>query len=108
MSPFLAHLIGDFIIQNHWMASHKKEKSWVTLVHVLAYLLPFLLTGLNWWQISLIGLTHFLQDRSTFVDWFVRTWKKIPDGQQGIIPLIVDQVFHLIMIQIAIWLGMIL
>jgi hypothetical protein len=108
MHPFLAHMIGDFLIQNEWMASHKKNNSWVAFVHVVAYLLPFLLTGLLWWQIVLIGLTHFLQDRSSFVDWFVRTWKRIPSGEGGIIPLIVDQVFHLIMIQIAIWLGMIL
>ena len=103
MHPFLAHLVGDFIIQNEWMASHKKSSSFVALVHVLAYLIPFVFTGLVWWQIVLIGCTHFLQDRSTFVDWFVHTWKRVPAGSEGVIPLVVDQVFHLVIIQLIMW-----
>ena len=105
MHPFLAHLIGDFIIQTDWMAKNKKHSSFAALVHVLAYLLPFIFTGLAWWQMLLIGVTHFAQDRSSFVAWWMRVWKKVPDENWGIIPLSVDQVFHLLIIQIVIWLG---
>ncbi len=44
MSPLVAHLVGDFILQNEWMASNKKHRSFACLVHVLVYLLPFLLS----------------------------------------------------------------
>lgn len=101
MHPFLAHLIGDFLIQNDWMAKYKKEKGFVTFIHVCSYLIPFLFTDLVWWQLALIGITHFAQDRSSFVEWWIRVWKKIPDGGRGVIPLIVDQVFHLLIIQIV-------
>ena len=105
MHPFLAHLIGDFLIQNDWMASNKKNNSFVAFVHVLTYLIPFVFTGLQWWQIALIGVTHFAQDSSSFVDWFIRVWKKIPEGERGVMPLAVDQVFHLVIIQLVMWIA---
>jgi hypothetical protein len=49
MNVFVAHLVGDFILQNEWMAGDKKRNSVASLVHVLVYLLPFLLTNLAWW-----------------------------------------------------------
>ena len=101
MHPFLAHLIGDFLIQNDWMASHKKHSSFAAFVHMISYLIPFLFTELLWWQIALIGVTHFAQDRSQFVTWWVKTWKKIPDKSEGVVPLFVDQVFHLLIIQLV-------
>ena len=67
-----AHLIGDYILQTDFMATGKKKKSWICLVHILTYLIPFLFTPLVWWQIALIGLQHFLQDRWNFVTWFMR------------------------------------
>lgn len=48
MPPFLAHLSGDFLIQNEWMASRKKTNSFVAFVHVLAYLIPYVFTSLVW------------------------------------------------------------
>lgn len=105
MHPFLAHLIGDFVIQTEWMASNKKSSSFVAFIHVLAYLAPYVFTGMLWWQVALIGVTHFAQDRSTFVDWWMKNWKKVPEGRGGILALMVDQVFHLVIIQVAIWLG---
>jgi hypothetical protein len=105
MNPFIAHLVGDFILQNEWMAANKRKSSLVCLLHVLVYVLPFLLTGLVWWQIILIGTTHFLQDRSGFVFWWVRFYKRVPEKHWGIIPLMVDQGFHLLTIEMAILLG---
>ena len=84
---------------------NKKNSSFVAFVHVLAYLVPYVFTGMVWWQLALIGVTHFAQDRSTFVEWWMKTWKKVEDGKNGVVALAVDQVFHLIVIQIAIWLG---
>lgn len=66
-----AHLIGDFIIQNDWMAKGKKNRSWICGIHVITYTIPFVLTGLSWKVLGLIALQHFLQDRTNIVVWFM-------------------------------------
>ena len=72
MSWIYAHLIGDYLVQNDWMALGKKRSSWICAVHVLTYLLPFLFTPLAWWQLALIGVEHFVQDRTNVVLWLMR------------------------------------
>jgi hypothetical protein len=105
MNPFIAHVIGDFILQNEWMVASKKTKSTVCLVHVLVYLVPFLLTGLRWWQILLIGVQHFIQDRTEFVFWWMRVWKKVNAEKWDELALFVDQAFHLMWIEVIILLA---
>ncbi len=105
MNPFVAHLIGDFILQNDWMANNKKHRSAACLVHVLLYLVPFLMSHLQWWQIALIGFQHFLQDRTTFVLWWMRVWKRVPQDNWEKIPFYLDQTFHFMFIEIVVLLG---
>ena len=101
MNPFIAHLVGDFILQNEWMAINKRRSSWTCFVHVVVYMLPFFLVSISWWQFLLIGATHFIQDRSGFVFWWMRHYKKVPEAHWGIIPLLVDQGFHLLTIELV-------
>jgi hypothetical protein len=61
MNPFVAHMVGDFILQNDWMALNKKRHPAACAVHAVVYLMPFLLSHLQWWQLVLIGLQNFLQ-----------------------------------------------
>jgi hypothetical protein len=105
MNPFIAHLIGDFILQNDWMAVNKKRNSFACLVHCVVYLLPFLVCHLSWWQIVLIGIQHFLQDRTDFIFWWMRAWKRMPQEYWNQIPLWVDQSFHLLWIEIVLLLA---
>jgi hypothetical protein len=101
MIPYvLAHFIGDFLLQNDWMAVGKKKSSLICTVHVTLYILPFLLTELSSFQIILIYIQHWIQDRSGFVKW----WCKIFGSFQSELKMntlpwghfIVDQVFHFI------------
>ena len=39
MSQIVAHLVGDYILQNHWIAVNKTSNSWIALLHALLYLL---------------------------------------------------------------------
>lgn len=105
MNPFIAHLIGDFILQNDWMAVNKKRNSFACLVHVVIYLLPFLVCHLSWWQIVLIGIQHFLQDRTGFIFWWMSAWKRMPKEHWNQIPLWVDQSFHVLWIEIVLLLA---
>ena len=105
MNPFVAHLIGDFILQNDWMAANKKISSAACLLHVFVYIVPFLVSNLQTWQIVLIGLQHFAQDRTSFILWWMRIWKHVPLGNRKEIRIYVDQAFHLMWIQIVVTLG---
>lgn len=69
-----AHLLGDYILQNDWMALNKKKSSIHCLIHVLFYMVPFLLCGFMPWQLLLIAVQHYAVDRSNFIMWFMK-WK---------------------------------
>jgi hypothetical protein len=43
MEQLIAHLAGDYCLQNQWMADNKINRSWPCAVHCLLYTLPFLL-----------------------------------------------------------------
>ena len=94
-----AHLIGDYLLQNDWMANGKKKASWICVVHVLTYLLPFAFTGLSWWQIALIGVQHFAQDRTGFVAWLMKAkgsaaFMQAPCGPWSVI--LTDNILHVL------------
>ena len=94
----VAHLFGDFVLQNDWMAKNKKKSSFVCMVHVAFYSLPFLFCGLLWWQIVLIALQHFAQDRSKFILWFLNATGKRDFAKPPMAPwsiIVVDNTFHL-------------
>jgi hypothetical protein len=101
VGPLIAHIVGDFILQNEWMAREKKRSSFACLVHVAVYMLPFLLCSLTWWQLALIALQHFLQDRTGFVFWWMRVWKRVHRDYWSSIGLFVDQAFHLTWIAVV-------
>ena len=99
-----AHLIGDFLLQTDWMARGKKQNSWVCLVHVLTYITPFFLTPFAWWQVLLIGIQHFAQDRTDVVVWFMKNTGKQeftdpPSAPWSII--LVDSILHILFIALV-------
>lgn len=64
MPYLLCHLFGDYVLQSSWMANNK-TKQWIpAIVHVLVYLIPFLLVfHPSVKAIAVIGGTHLLMDR---------------------------------------------
>jgi hypothetical protein len=103
-----AHLIGDYILQNDWMALNKKKKTLPALVHVVVYCVPFLFCSMSWWQIILIGVQHFFQDRTTFIIWFMRVkgsdkFAAGPCSPWSII--LTDNIMHILWISFVVWLG---
>lgn len=68
----LAHLVGDYILQSHWMAQEKTKQSLAAGVHAASYTLPFLFLTRNPAALAFICLTHFIIDRfriARFVVW---------------------------------------
>jgi len=59
----LAHLIGDYILQSHWMATEKVNRWWPAIAHALTYGLPFLLVTQSPLAVAVIVVTHAVIDR---------------------------------------------
>jgi hypothetical protein len=102
-----AHLIGDYIVQNDWMAGNKKNKgaygTKACLIHVITYMIPFLFTSLTALQLILIGSQHYIQDRTFFVSWFCRiTGKFQNDFNRFWGHVIVDNVFHIVFMMLIV------
>lgn len=84
----LAHLVGDYLIQSHWMATEKTKRWWPAIVHAVTYGLPFLLITQSPWALLVIVGTHAVIDRyrlARHVIWFKnlnaprshrRTWEE--------------------------------
>lgn len=92
-----AHLIGDYLLQNDWMAVNKKKSDLACLIHVGTYMIPFAFTGISVIPLLLIAIQHYLQDRTQFVAWFCRVTGKF-QLEQGKFwgHIIVDNVFHIL------------
>lgn len=63
MGQILAHLIGDYILQTHWMALGKLKKTWIAFVHGFFYTIPFLFLTHSLGALTVIGVTHAIIDR---------------------------------------------
>lgn len=95
----VGHLIGDFIIQNHWMAIEKKKRNWPCLVHCTLYTLAvYICTFWPLWTLPFIFIPHFLIDRTNFISKWMG-WMGQAGFRDGLAPwssIIVDNVFHIV------------
>lgn len=101
MHWFIAHLIGDYLWQNDWMAQNKKKRTLPCLVHVALYTLAiFIFTSWPWWALVIVAVTHFIQDRTTIVNWYMRGigQKSFAENMGPWSVIIVDNVFHLVLL----------
>lgn len=56
-------MVGDYLLQSHWMATEKTRRTIVALIHASIYGLPFLLLEPSTLAYAVIVGTHFLIDR---------------------------------------------
>lgn len=112
----VAHLIGDYIFQSHWMATEKTKNSVAAAVHAITYSIPFLFITQSPETLAIICGTHFLVDRfriARFVVWFKNDpWKPLTaTGYQDDVPpwlsvwllIIADNTIHIFINGLAIW-----
>lgn len=112
----LAHFIGDFLLQNDWMAVNKKKSNLACLFHVILYMFPFCFVDITSFQFILIAVQHYFQDRTTFIAWWCRTMGSfqselkhnalVRSNQfERVLPwghFVVDQIFHFIWLWVVI------
>ena len=84
MIELIAHLIGDYAIQDHWMASTKTSRWFPAVVHAALYSVVFrlLFWDASWLAIAIIGSTHLIIDRFRLARFWVDTWGV---GKPGVI-----------------------
>ena len=74
MLQLLLHGLGDYIIQNDWMALNKKKPGFkgflACFIHCLTYSLPFLFIG-SVPAVLFIFITHFIIDRTHIIDYIL-------------------------------------
>lgn len=100
----IAHLVGDFLLQNNWMQT-KARSSAVCTAHVACYAIPFTLiwgaTGWPLWVLAAILAEHWVQDRFSLHLKWIRLFEQTPPDRWPIGPLCVDQSLHLAFIAAA-------
>lgn len=70
---FLAHLVGDYLLQSHWMATEKTKRWWPAIVHGLVYTIPFLFITQSPAALVVIAGTHIVIDHyrlARHLSWF--------------------------------------
>lgn len=105
----LAHLVGDYIFQSHWMAQNKGKNSVAAAIHAITYTVPFLLISRNPLALTAICASHFIIDRwrlARFVVWLKNgPWLPVTaTGYQADVPawlsvwllIIADNTIHII------------
>jgi len=116
----LAHAVGDYVLQNDWMASAKATRSLATLAHAATYLLPFLLLTTNPKTLLAIGGTHFIIDRFRLARYLIwvrnypwrdsKPWVEcrdtgfapgLPPYMAAWLMIIVDNVIHIVINGVA-------
>lgn len=113
---FVAHAIGDYILQSHWMATEKTKNSVAAAIHAATYTLPFLLITQSPEALAVTCGTHFLIDRfrlARFVVWFKNgPWHPLTaTGYQDAVPawlsvwllIAADNILHVVINGVAIW-----
>lgn len=118
----LAHLVGDYLLQSHWMATEKTKSSTAATIHAATYTLVFLLLTTDWLALFFIYWTHYVVDHyrlARYVVWLKNGYAFRGDeptstGYRADVPpwlsvwllIIADNTIHLICNGIALkWLA---
>jgi len=113
MEQLLAHLVGDYILQNDYQALNKKNNIKVVLLHSILYTLPFLLITRSLLALLIICFSHAIIDGTYIIKKFnkIRNWRFNTDtGFRSDRPyyitmwllIIQDNVIHLLINYLAI------
>lgn len=65
MNLLIAHLVGDYLFQNRWIALNKHKNYWICILHSLINAVSvWIICGFYGWKLGLIFLSHY------YIDYF--------------------------------------
>ena len=105
----IGHLVGDYLLQNDWMALNKKRTdSWIgdaaCTVHSFIWMASVCLFA-GWfssdsWAPFVLFVTHYIQDRSNIVVWWMTKVNRQEKFLKGPCApwsaIVVDNVWHIV------------
>jgi hypothetical protein len=109
----IGHLVGDYLLQNDWMALNKKKWFFPLSIHCWLWSVSVMLfTGWEWnpgWRpaivFTVLFLTHLIQDGTDLIP----RWMKLIGQNQFLIGpcapwscIVVDNVWHIVTLW-AVW-----
>ena len=113
---FILHLVGDYLLQNDWLAQNKTKSSLAAMMHAVVYSTPFIfICTSNWWFLICFG--HFLIDRYRLAVYWIKlvnwNWNSENFGYANDKPpfmsiwlmIIIDNVWHIIINSVSIYYG---
>jgi hypothetical protein len=102
----IGHLVGDYIIQNDWMALNKKANAGICAVHAVLWTTAVVAFA-GWWGPFVwpaLFVAHFLQDHTNIV----RRWMRLIGQEQFATGpcspwsiIVVDNVWHILTLWLA-------
>lgn len=103
----IGHLVGDYLLQNDWMALNKKQSSFHCAIHCGIWALAVSAFGEYFDPItfSVLFATHFIQDRTGVVLWYMKLIGQEKFATGICAPwsvIVVDNVWHIVTIY-ALW-----
>lgn len=107
ISALVGHLVGDYLLQNDWMALNKKTSTLHCVVHCAIWTACVCLFA-GWYQPWVIGVlfaTHFAQDRTGIIRWWMSVVGQDKFATGICSPwsiIVVDNVWHIVTIW-AVW-----
>ena len=100
----LGHLVGDYLLQNSWMAMNKANKWIPLLTHCLIYTLSLVIAMIisgfpfSWMVVAVIFVSHVFLDRRVFVMWWTKRIMGVKAPEGNWLTIMTDQVFHLLIL----------
>lgn len=100
----IGHMVGDYLLQNDAMVAGKKRSSLICAMHCFFWTLAVLaFSRWPWWTFAPLFVTHFAQDRTNFVAWYMRFNAQVAFAKPPLAPwsiIVVDNTFHLVALAI--------
>lgn len=99
----VAHLLGDFILQNDWLARNKGD-----LTHPAAWIhsaIHGILLGLvlGWTAGLILALVHILVDTRVPLTWWQRVYRQTVEGEAGFMVAVWgDQTLHILSLAVVV------
>lgn len=102
IEAIVGHLVGDYLLQNDYLALNKKRSSFHCTVHCLIWTACVVLFS-QWplWTGVPLFVTHFIQDRTAIITWYMdavgqQAFRTGPCSPWSVI--VVDNVWHIVVL----------
>ena len=104
----VGHLVGDYLLQNDWMALNKKKRTLPCAVHCTLWTLSVCVFA-GWTlpaAIVVLWGTHFIQDRTNIIHfWMTKINRQAEFVKPPLAPwslIVVDNIWHIVAVW-AVW-----